>query len=101
MTQKNFRVAIGRLMELHFTNQRDALAFMDGFNYARRQRDEIIYEFKDQFKTRGFAFAFKILHWLEKENIRQEWHSTRPSLTNICENGNHCFSPDATQPRLD
>jgi hypothetical protein len=97
MLPKNYRVSIGRLLDLHFSNQRDALAFIAGFKYARHQHDKIIYEFKDSFKTRGFAFAFKIMHWLEKENLLQEWRTSRPYLTIISTNGNDALGSEVTQ----
>lgn len=85
---KLYRVDLGKYIDLYFTNLCDALAFIEGFNYARRQREEIIYEFKDDFKTRGYAFAFKMIFWFDKMNIKNEWYQTRPCLTEPRSNGN-------------
>jgi hypothetical protein len=94
MVIKKYRVNIGRLLDLHFTHEKDALNFIDGFNFARRQREEILYEFKDKYKSRGFAFAFKVLWWMDKQNISDEWYNTRPYLTDYHHNGNGSFGLD-------
>lgn len=87
MVIKNYRVVIGRLIDVHFETEENARSFIEGFNYARRQRDEILYEFKNKFKTRGFRFAINIIAWLKKHNASHEWYEARPCLTIIKNNG--------------
>lgn len=73
-------VKIGKLLELHFERLDDAKEFVAGFNYARRQRDKILYEFKSSYKTRGFRYANQVREWCERIREWQLWLATRAHL---------------------
>lgn len=78
---KRFAVFIGKILVLHFTLEEDAREFAAGFNFARRQRDKLLYEFKNRYRTRGFRYALQVRDWLERLEELDKWFSTRANLT--------------------
>lgn len=92
-------VRIGKILDLWFDRLEDAQEFAAGFNYARRQRDKIHYEFKSKYRTRGFRFANQIRDWLEKIEEFHLWLNTRAALTNGNADGSLPSSPPSRAPR--
>jgi hypothetical protein len=82
MRLKKHHIVIGKLIDLYFSSEINAVNFIEGFNFARRQREDILYQFKNNFKTRGYAFAVQLRTWMINQNIGHEWFSARAYLTN-------------------
>jgi hypothetical protein len=78
---KIYGVSIGKLLVIWFEKQEYAEAFIAGFNYGRRQKEPIHYEFKDPFKTRGFAYSWHVRHFLKIHDMTNNWRVYRASLT--------------------